>query len=306
MGGISAKAGGAHSLAGKVYYSDGSTPALGAQVLYFQRHQSSPSLFAMADALGDLQPRGLWYSGSGDGTEKDSGPDSAVVVAFLPGACGATVQTGPFHPGQPLRLVLPPPVTLHGRVTVGGRSPLHRPGVIHVLAAYQGKGTLNPYLSVATTADADGSFTLAGLTPGEYLVQAALDDIWLSSPARLWVSNANPRSLKLAIPLPGAPVRIDVRDSSGKPVVAASVTLDHPGPMQVLWPHQWITDGAGSVYIPTVETGKHTIHVTGESKPVQFKAAPWPSTLTVLPVTVKQQHEPGNVKIIDDTSPYQP
>src|SRR5450432_108316 len=306
MQGISSKAGGAQHLTGKVYHSDSWTPALGAQVLYFQRHRPSPSLFAMADALGDLQPRGLWYSGASATTENDSGTDSPIVVAFLPGACGVSVQTGPFQAGQPLRLVLPPPLSLNGRVTVGGLSPSHRPGAIHVLAAYQGKGALNPYASIATTADSDGRFTLAGLSPGEYLVQAALDDIWLSSPVRLRVSNAHLSSLKLAIPLPGAPVRIDVRDSSGKPMAKVPVILDHAGPMQALWPHEWITDGAGSVYIPTVEAGQHTFHVAGESKPVRFKVSPLPSPVMVVPVIKKQNLKPGNVKIIDDTSPYKP
>jgi hypothetical protein len=306
MGGISAKAGGAHHLAGKVYYADGITPALGAQVLYFQRNRTVASLFAMADALGDLQPRGLWYSGSGGEAEKESGPDAPIVVAFLPGACGATMQKGPFRPGQPLRLVLPQPVSVAGQVTVGGVSPLHRPGVIHVIASYQGNGALNPYLSVATTADANGRFTLAGLTPGDYLIQAALDDIWLSPPAELRVSKSHLKSLRLAIPLPGAPVQVHVRDASGQAVVGTSITLDHAGPLKALWPSEWITDGAGSVYLPTLEAGEHSINVAGASQPLRFRVPPLPSSLVVLRVVVERPASSSNVKVIDDSSPYQP
>lgn len=306
MSGISAKAGGANKLTGKVYLSDGKTPALGAQVLYVPRHQRYASISAMADALGNLQPRGLWHTGNTGVTEKDSGPDSPVVVAFLPGSCGATVQTEPLQPGQALHLVLPSPIRVTGQVTVGGVSPLHRLGVIHVLAAHQGKGALDQYLSVATTADAEGHFTLAGLTPGEYQVQATLDDVWLSPPISMHVGNHNPKPLNLAIPLPGAAVRVDVRDPEGKPVVATSVTLDRDGPMEPLWPGEWTTDGAGSVYFPTLEAGEHTIHVVGAAEPIKFTVPPLPSPLVIVPVKLKENKPAIRVKVIDDYSPYQP
>ena len=304
MGGISSRAGGASHLTGKVFYADGKTPALGAQVLYFQAHRPVPSLFAMTDALGNLQPRGLWYSG--DATPNtNSGPASPVVVAFLPGACGATVQTPLIQPGEPLHLVLPPQVTVDGRVSIGGASPVKRPGVIHIVAAFQGQGFLDPYLSVNTTADADGNFTVSGLTPGDYVFQASLDNIWLSSPVTLHVTTDRLRAIKLDIPLPGTAVRLELRDSSNMPVTSASITLDRSGPMAALWPREWISDGAGLIYIPTLESGRQTIRVSGAIKQLSFKVPPLPAATVSVPVTIDRRAL-DTAEWLDNVAPYNP
>jgi len=305
MGGISSRAGDADHLTGKVFFADGMTPALGAQVLYFQAHRPVPSLLAMTDALGNLQPRGLWYSGSDGASKTDPGHTSPVVVAFLPGACGATVQASLVRPGEPLHLVLPPPITIEGRVTVGGASPVNRPGTIHIVAAFQGRGFLNPYLGVETTADADGNFTLAGLTPGDYVVQASLDAIWLSSPTSVHITNDRPKAIKMDVPPPGAAVRLQLRDSSGKPVVAASITLERSGPMAALWPHEWISDGAGAICIPTLEAGRQTMHVAGASKRLRFKVPPLPTAPVVVPVTIEQRAT-GPKEPASEVSTYNP
>jgi hypothetical protein len=276
MGGVASHAGGSSLLSGKVYFADGNTPALGAQVRYFDAHQTTSSLLAIADALGDLQPRGLWQTVRAAHEGDDPGPASPMLVAMLPGSCGATVQPAPRRRGEPLNLILPPAIAISGRVTVGGVSPSNRPGVVRVLAAYQGKGFLSPYLSVATTADADGGFTLAGLTPGDYVVQAALDNIWLSPPVTLHITGPGPARINLAIPEPGAPVRLALRDTHGKPIVGREITIERSGPLQWLWPDKWISDGAGVVYIPTLEAGPQTIHVTGVSKAVRFRVPPLP------------------------------
>lgn len=287
MGGISSHTTGAQHLVGKVFLSDGITPALGAQVLYFEAEQRYPAISAMTDALGDLRPRGLW-SGPALVSTKAESPASQALVAFLPGSRGATVYSGPVEHDKPLRFVLPPAISVSGRVTVGSKSPLRRPGVIHVLAAYQGKGALNPALSVETTADADGTFTLAGLTPGTYLVQAALDDIWLSSVSTLHVNGASPRPIRLAIPLPGAPVRVEIRDGSGVATVGHSITIERSGPLAGLWPREIITDGTGSVYLPTLEAGRQTLLASGAAKPVHFRVPPLPAEPVVLHVTLSR------------------
>jgi hypothetical protein len=94
-------------------------------------------------------------------------------VALLPGSHGAVIAEAP-EPGKPLSLTLPPAAEAAGRVTIGGKPADGRNGTIRVVAAYEGRGTLNGVLSVNTTARADGSFDLAGLTAGTYRVQAAL------------------------------------------------------------------------------------------------------------------------------------
>ena len=277
MGGITAQAGGAGPLIGNVFLADGMTPALGAQVLYFAAGGHGPALLAIADAQGDLHPRGLWFPEVvNDPAQTTRTSQTPALVAFLPGTTGAVIQTSPVRAGEPVRLVLPPPISLSGRVTIGGAAPSSRPGNVQVLAAYQGQGTLNSALSLTADADAEGRFTLAGLTPGTYLVQASLDDIWLSSPVRVVVPARNPLALNLSIALPGVPVVVHLLDPQGKLVVGKSIEFDHPGPLSSLWPRQWTSDAAGVVFIPTLETGRHSIRVTGSSTSVNIDVPPLP------------------------------
>jgi len=304
MGGISVHAGGARALSGQVFLADGRTPALGAQMLYFRPHVRIPSLVAMTDAMGTLHPRGLWYAGNGEKDKGDPGPSSPTVVAFLPGACGAVVTTVAAQTHDPLHLVLPRPISVDGRVTVGRRSPDGRPGTIRVLAAYQGQGFLGPYLSLETTADATGSFELGGLTEGEYLVQAVLDDLWLSKPVALHVAGERSKLITLDIPKPGAPVRLQLRDPLGKAAVATTITLDRQGPLATLWPLEWTSDGAGTISIPTLEAGRHTIHVSGVAKPLRFNVPPLPADVTVLQVNVGTTAE-STIKF-GGPAPYDP
>jgi hypothetical protein len=207
-------------------------------------------------------------------------------LPFSPAGTGATIYKGAIRRDEPLRLVLPPAISVSGRVTVGGKDPARRPGVIHILAAYQGDPALSSALSIATTADADGHFVLSGVTSETYLVQAALDDIWLSSVAPLRAASVNIKPIHLAIPLPGSAVRPELRDRAGRPVVGRAVTMHRTGPLAYLWPHQLISDGAGSIYIPTLEAGKQTIHVNGESKPLKFHVPALATSPVVIPVRV--------------------
>jgi len=286
MGGITVKPIGARHLTGRVLLSDGVTPALGAQVLYYAAGSTQPAFFAITDALGNLHPRGLWSGAYSGARRADASP---VLVAVLPGARGAVIQTSPVRPDEPVRLVLPPAMSLTGRVTVGGASPSRRPGLIHVLAEYQGNGFLNAALSVATAADADGAFTLAGLTPGTYLVQAALDEIWLSSVATVHVAGPRGKPINLSIPLPGAAVQIKLQDASGNPVKGGSITIDRTGPLAGLWPRQWTSDGAGMIYIPTLEAGPHVIHASGSSRPVTVVVPPLQANPVQVQVLAEQR-----------------
>jgi len=76
------------------------------------------------------------------------------------------------------------------------------------MAAHQGGGFLDPYLSVSSSAGADGAFELAGLTPGDYQIQAAVDGIWLSPTVNFRIGGDTTRPVALSIPLPGVPVRL--------------------------------------------------------------------------------------------------
>jgi hypothetical protein len=282
MGGITTQTTGAQHLIGTVFLSDGKTPALGAEVLYFEPGSVSPTILALTDALGALRARGLWRSEAPPSIEV--APFQPVVVALLPGECGATISTGPIHRDKPLRLILPPAISLKGKVTVGGTDLTQRPGVVHIVAEYQDKGLLNAALSVKTTADAEGNFILAGLTPGSYLVQAALDDIWMSPVTMIRIGDEKLQPLHIAIRAPGAPVQITLVDRNGKPDIGRAVTLGRSGPLSHLWPEELRSDGAGLIYIPTMESGLHLLHVDGVVKPVKFDVPPLPAAPIIIQV----------------------
>jgi hypothetical protein len=174
------------------------------------------------------------------------------------------------------------PSEIQGDVTVGGKSPAGRPGVLHVVAAYQAAKFLQPYLSLETTADSEGHFVLSGLTSGDYVVQASLDNIWLSPAVPFHMGTAKPPSFQLAIALPGAPLYLKLRDGSGKPLPGAKVTVERNGPMADLWPTSWTAGGKGLVFIPTLETGWQTIRIPGQAKVVRVKIPPAPAAPRTL------------------------
>lgn len=290
--GITSHSTGFKHLAGQVFLADGKTPALGALALYYVAGSSQPAFVAMADALGNLQPRGTWrgtYQGAFG--PQESSPTAPILVSFLPGSSGATIQTSPVRPDEPVRLVLPPPTWLKGRVTIGGAAPSKRPGTVHVFAAYQGQGPLSSVLSVTTTADADGNFTLAGLTPGTYLIQASLDEIWLSQQEKVRVVAGNAKPIKLSIPLPGAPLHVKLVDSVGNPVMEKSITIDRTGPLAVLWPQRWTSDSLGAIYVPTLEAGRHRIRVSGSSTSLTINIPHLPAKPVEVRVRVDQSKD---------------
>jgi protocatechuate 3,4-dioxygenase beta subunit len=290
MTGITTHITGASHFAGQVFLADGKTPAFGAQVLYYDAGSTQPAFFGITDARGNLHPRRLWRSASVVlGAPISS--STPTLIAFLPGACGATIQTSPVRPDDQVRLILPRPISLTGRVTVGALAPYNRPGSIHILAAYQGKTPYDSALSVTTTADADGHFTLAGLTPGTYIIQASLDDIWLSQQEEVRLSATRKKLLTLSIPLPGAPLHIKLVNSVGDPVSGKSITIDRTGPLSVLWPSQWTSDSAGAIYIPTLEAGRHNIRVPGSSTPLTVDIPKLPAKAAQIQIRV--DHPPN-------------
>jgi hypothetical protein len=276
----------AERLNGSVFLSDGSTPAFGAFVLLFDKWQWKPAIGGVTDALGRIRARNFLWRSEYEG-ETSEGP---VVVPWLPGANGASMVPLERKPTE-LRIVLPPCIIIRGKVTVGGAAPRDRAAQVRVLAACEDRGRLNEILSVDTTAQADGSFELAGLTPGKYRVQASLDGMWLSESVALEAGQRQIPRLTLAIGAPGAPVRLKLMDVAGKPLAGKAVTLDRPdGPLtKALWPEEWVADGAGEIYIPSLETGKHKVRVEGTEIIREFAVLPLPTEKeTIVAVTVGQ------------------
>lgn len=59
-----------------------------------------------------------------------------------------------------LALMLPPPNSQRGFVTIGGRPASAFPGDLRVVAGHRGLGKLDPLLSISATPGPDGSFEL--------------------------------------------------------------------------------------------------------------------------------------------------
>lgn len=273
VGGAVNQGAGEEALRGRVVLSDGKMPADGAMVLYIPKGQSDATLGATADLHGDLTPRALWYSSNAQSAEPMGSPTHDVLVANLPGQCGATIQETDGLPKDPLQLVLPKANHVNGRVRIGEKAPTGL-GQIFVRAQYQGKGKLDDFLSLSVTPQEDGTFQLNGLTPGTYQVQASLDGIWLSTTQKLVVGSGDLPDMTLDIVEPAGPVCVELVDAKGQPLRGRMVTVDRPaGPLtSALWPDSFLSDGAGHAWIPPLEAGTHTIHVAGSSATAKVAA----------------------------------
>jgi hypothetical protein len=284
VGGASYLGSGAEGLTGRVLLPDGKEPALAAVVLYFEPGRWEPVVGGLTDARGQIRGKGLWHTGNRQTSEPADDPPGPVIVAFLPGSHGAAVVPLP-QKGKPLEVVLPPPAVVRGRVTVAGVAPSGKVGSIRILAAYEGKGRgrFGDMLSVRATAQEDGSFELAALTPGRYSVQAALDSIWLSPATIVDVTDRASAAMNLAIPAPGGSVVAKMVGPDDKPLAGRSVRIERPsGPLtNLLWPVEWKTDGAGVLHIPTLEAGRHTLSVTGTNVTTEVVVPPLPSSRVV-------------------------
>jgi protocatechuate 3,4-dioxygenase beta subunit len=260
-----------------VTMADGKTPATGAMIYLIHPGAWQPTMAGIADPAGKIRVHGC--SGYVDREWRDppGSPKAAVIVALLPGTCGASIVSP--TPNKPLKIVLPAARGVKGHVTMAGTAPASRSARFRVLAAYQGKGKLDAMLSVETTADADGRFALVGLTPGTYQLQAAMDDLWLSETRTLVVGSEELADVNLDIGSPGGAIAVVLTDASGSPLRNHRVMLDRPtGPLAIrCWPAEWQSDGAGRVYVPTLEVGKHRLHVKGDSSIYEINVPPLPT-----------------------------
>jgi hypothetical protein len=155
-----------------------------------------------------------------------------------------------------------------------------------VLAQWQGEDFLEPYLNVQTTADADGNFYLGGMTPGDYVIQAALDSIWLSTPEIVHIGRRELGPIRLKIALPGVPVQLELRDFSGSPVIGGEATIRRLGPFASLWPRKWVSDSAGRIDIPTLEAGAQVVQIAGVAKALHVKVPPLPADPVIVRIRV--------------------
>ncbi|WP_422928193.1 MSCRAMM family protein [Singulisphaera sp. PoT] len=264
-----------------VYLPDGKTPAFGALAYLYEPGRDEPAAYGNSDASGRLTWGGRWLFAV----------EKPTLFVRLPGRHGATIVT--LDEGTDPRVVLPPAIEVEGSVKVGGRVLGDDRSLVSVVAAYQGKGILDDVLSFKLTIGPDGRFTLPGLTPGRYLVQAARDELWVSKAVELVVEpdKAIP-PLSLEIPAPGRPLTLEIIDNAGQPVAGESVTLARPrGPLEAVWSPALKTDASGRLALNWLEAGPHSISLTGTTVSASFKvgeALGRPAEPTVKRITLQR------------------
>ena len=261
-----------------VVQADGATPAFAAQALLFVPGQPQPVSMGLAGADGRLVWRGLWVSVDPAARGRDGNVDRPTLVVSLPGSTGATIV--PLEPGRATRVVLPAPVAAEGTISLGGRPIAGAGGRIRVVADHKGRGVLDAALGREVTATPDGRFTLPGLTPGRYLVQAAREEIWVSSPVELDVAPGQaPPPLTLDIPEPGEDVALKVVDPDGHPLADESLTLARPaGPLAGLWPATFHTDASGVLILRGLPAGQHVVTLADATGEASFQVRPAPAS----------------------------
>jgi hypothetical protein len=250
--------------------SDGKTPAFGARALLLLPGQPYPAGAAMVGADGVAAQRWQWQFPNGArALESIKEP---TLVAWLPGHTGPALMV--LRDGKDLApvLKLPGARKVTGRVSIGGKPVEDRTGSLRVFAQPLEPNDLLWQFVIDVSAQADGSFELAGLNAGKYRVQAALDNIWLSASQEVTGPAAEP--LTIDIPQPGGPAIIEVADQAGAPAKNVKVTLDRPvGPLcDLLWPKEIEVDSAGKAYVPALEAGEHTLRVQDRAVTVTVRS----------------------------------
>jgi hypothetical protein len=251
----------------RVVLHDGKTPAYGAQVTIFAPGYGPPTGAGFVGADGSIAPRFRRCS-SNDWDVADLCLTRPTIVAWLPGLTGPRITTLDPAEKEPLVLKLPPSIQVNGKVTIGGRGLSGQIGQVRVLARPIDQDCLQNQFPIDTSAQADGTFELAGLVKGKYQVQAALDGIWLSSAQEFSVAdNAPPDPIEINIPEPGGRVVLRIENADGTVATHTPVRVVRPaGPLaEILWPKSFAVNAHGQAYLPALEAGENSIRI-GETK----------------------------------------
>ena len=190
---------------GTVYLPDGHAPARGAQIAIACRRNPPQPIENAAEVHLFIGPKSFGWESNPTSDERSADfaghfqlvwnvggsaetPDTAMIAAWLPGRYGpALVPATNATSIEGLRIVLPPSAMQRGRITLGGKEFSELKSELHVMAVREGSGPFNRLFQQYVSADPEGNFELPALVPGEYQIQATLDNIWLSPSVRVTV-----------------------------------------------------------------------------------------------------------------------
>lgn len=282
---------------GKVLHADG-TPAYRAKFALLAQATAKPLQRGTTNARGEFLTNTYRLLGPRIPDQFPASPKQPLLIAWLPGHTGATFVSlddiDDSKSGSPdaeqTTIRLPRPRSLEGHVRVmqlkGSRLPQQNSRVharlevkhvpIRVKAKFVGSDQLSQLLSLETLVDEDGRFKFTGLTEGQYDLQAALEDVWLSDTVRVQIAASSKgntaksgpgkspeqtRSVELVIGPPGDAALLQVKDRDGNPLPNQTVTIDElRGPLAMeLHQAKLITNEAGWVVVDGVTAGKHTL-----------------------------------------------
>jgi hypothetical protein len=208
-------------------------------------------------------------------------PRNDSLVVWVPGLTAKRVVEVPSNQADDLTVNLKIGHRVTGTVTINGKSPLSVPAPIKVRLAHQGLGRLDDWMSFNVTADAYGEFEINGVTPGDYVCQASLEELWLSDPIRLSV--AKDESLTLSIPELGQPTVVQFTSKDGAPFRGHQVEVQRPsGPLtREFQSAELTTDGKGRVTLHGCSCGTVNVRLQGQAKWSEVTALPFGSAAKV-------------------------
>ena len=288
-------------LTGVVTESDGETPSYRARIFLFvpgAEQKNSRGFAAMAgsgisDADGKFEIS-VWHQGS---TNLDAllGSSSLepILVAHFPGRTGGVSIPLP-EKDVPISIKLPAPISRTGVVTVNGQPTDDLPALVRVMARPVDGGPVADLLAVETSVNADGSFTLAGLSLGKHEVQASIDNVWFSVPVDVDIgSGADADHFDIDVPELGLPVRLKLTDSAG--VALEGLKVEVPSLRGPLVNHfrkeAVVSDGGGFVHLDGLPAGKVELRVGSMEKSLYVQVPAWskdPKPLEVQVLEVQQ------------------
>jgi len=151
----------AKRIEGTVFLPEGQTPAAEAQVVMFVPPSAQPVAGGTTDSDGRFSLLGTVRSINAADQIAGQPPAGPLVVAWRPGRNGiSAVPASRTDASGRLRIGLPPPFVLHGRVTVGGNPFSGRLGIVQVMAVNGGHGLVGGLCRQEVSADSDGNFEL--------------------------------------------------------------------------------------------------------------------------------------------------